>query len=87
MDTDRSISFTSLLQANYRQFNHSVHLSRALLSERQSGKRMRSKNSLQEQGIPLRLAAPSKAVDRIFSVTGFKDYFDIFPSRDAAIST
>jgi anti-sigma B factor antagonist len=48
---------------------------------------MRSKNSLQEQGIPLRLAAPSKAVDRIFSVTGFKDYFDIFPSRDAAIST
>ena len=48
---------------------------------------MRSKNSLQEQGIPLRLAAPSKAVDRIFSVTGFRDYFDIFPSRDAAIST
>jgi anti-sigma B factor antagonist len=48
---------------------------------------MRSKNSLKEQGIPLRLAAPSKAVDRIFSVTGFRDYFDIFPSRDAAIST
>ena len=48
---------------------------------------MRSKNSLQEQGIPLRLAAPSKAVDRTFSVTGFRDYFDIFPSRDAAIST
>jgi anti-sigma B factor antagonist len=48
---------------------------------------MRSKNALQEQGISLRLAAPSKAVDRIFSVTGFRDYFDIFPSRDAAIST
>jgi anti-sigma B factor antagonist len=40
---------------------------------------------LQEQGTSLRLAAPSQAVDRIFSVTGFRDYFDIFPSLEAAI--
>jgi anti-sigma B factor antagonist len=44
------------------------------------------KDSLQEQGILLRLAAPSDAVERIFSITGFRDYFDIFPSREAAIS-
>jgi anti-sigma B factor antagonist len=47
---------------------------------------VRSKDSLGERGIPLRLAAPSKAVERIFSVTGFRDYFDVFPSREAAIS-
>jgi anti-sigma B factor antagonist len=35
--------------------------------------------------VSLRLAAPSKAVERIFSVTGFQDYFEIFPSREAAI--
>jgi anti-sigma B factor antagonist len=46
---------------------------------------VRSNDSLQEQGTSLRLAAPSKAVKRIFSVTGFEDYFDIFPSREAAI--
>jgi anti-sigma B factor antagonist len=46
---------------------------------------VRSKDSLQEQETLLRLAAPSKAVERIFSVTGFRDYFDIFPSREAAI--
>jgi anti-sigma B factor antagonist len=46
---------------------------------------VRSKDSLQEQGISLRLAAPSEAVERIFSVTGLRDYFDIFPSREAAI--
>ena len=45
----------------------------------------RSKDSLQEQGTSLRLAAPSSAVERIFSVTGFEDYFDIFPSREASI--
>ena len=44
-----------------------------------------SKDSLQEQGTSLRLAAPSQAVERIFSVTGLRDYFDIFPSREAAI--
>ena len=44
-----------------------------------------SKDSLQAQGTSLRLAAPSQAVERIFSVTGFRDYFDIFPSREAAI--
>ncbi len=46
---------------------------------------VRSKDSLQEQGTSLRLAAPSRAVERIFSVTGFQDYFEIFPSREAAI--
>ena len=46
---------------------------------------MRAKDILQAQGISLRLASPSSAVERIFSVTGFKDYFDIFPSREAAI--
>ena len=46
---------------------------------------MRSQDTLSQQGISLRLAAPSKAVERIFSVTGFQDYFDIFPSREAAI--
>jgi anti-sigma B factor antagonist len=46
---------------------------------------VRSKESLQQQGVSLRLAAPSKAVERIFSVTGFQDYFEIFPSRQAAI--
>ena len=46
---------------------------------------MRSKDALEQQGISLRLAAPSKAVERIFSVTGFQDYFDIFSSREAAI--
>ena len=46
---------------------------------------MRSKETLGQQGISLRLAAPSRAVERIFSITGFQDYFDIFPSREAAI--
>ena len=46
---------------------------------------MRSKDVLGQRGISLRLAAPSKAVERIFSVTGFQDYFEIFPSREAAI--
>jgi anti-sigma B factor antagonist len=46
---------------------------------------MRSKDTLGQRGISLRLAAPSKAVERIFSVTGFQDYFDVFPSREAAI--
>ena len=46
---------------------------------------MRSKDALDQRGVSLRLAAPSKAVERIFSVTGFQDYFEIFPSREAAI--
>lgn len=46
---------------------------------------IRSKDTLGQQEISLRLAAPSRAVERIFSVTGFQDYFDIFPSREAAI--
>jgi len=46
---------------------------------------MRSKDTLDQRDVSLRLAAPSRAVERIFSVTGFQDYFDIFPSREAAI--
>jgi anti-sigma B factor antagonist len=47
---------------------------------------VRCKDALMERGVSMRLAAPSKAVDRIFSVTGFGDYFEVFPSREAAIS-
>jgi anti-sigma B factor antagonist len=47
---------------------------------------VRAKDALQEQGISLRLAAPSKPVERIFSITGFRDYFDIFPSLEAALA-
>jgi anti-sigma B factor antagonist len=46
---------------------------------------MRSKDVLDQRGVSLRIAAPSRAVERIFSVTGFSDYFEIFPSREAAI--
>lgn len=45
----------------------------------------RSKDALEEQGLSLRFAAPSKAVERIFSVTGFGDYFEVFPSREEAV--
>ena len=48
---------------------------------------MRAKDHLGERNISLRLAAPSQAVERIFAVTGFQDYFDIYPSREAAIPT
>ena len=47
---------------------------------------MRSKDALERKGISLRLAAPSQAVERIFSVTGLQDYFEIFPSREAALT-
>lgn len=46
---------------------------------------VRSKDALGQRDVALRLAAPSDAVARIFSVTGFQDFFDVFPSRDAAI--
>lgn len=46
---------------------------------------IRLKNALDERDTTLRLASPSGAVERIFSVTGFGDYFDIFSSREAAI--
>jgi anti-sigma B factor antagonist len=46
---------------------------------------MRAKESLEKKGISLRLTTPSKAVERILAVTGFGDYFDIYPSREAAI--
>ena len=47
---------------------------------------MRAKESLELKGASLRLTAPSRAVERIFAVTGFADYFDIYPSRETAIS-
>ncbi|CAN5809472.1 STAS domain-containing protein [soil metagenome] len=47
---------------------------------------MRAKDSLEEQGVTLRLAAPSDAVDRIFGVTGCGEYFEIYPSPTDAIS-
>jgi anti-sigma B factor antagonist len=46
---------------------------------------MRAKESLERKGTSLRLTALSRAVKRIFAVTGFEDYFDIYPSREAAI--
>ncbi|MGB3635380.1 MAG: STAS domain-containing protein [Rubrobacteraceae bacterium] len=48
---------------------------------------MRAKDFLKEQDISLRLAGPSDAVDRIFNVTGCGEYFDIYPSRMAAVSS
>ncbi len=47
---------------------------------------MRARESLEKMDASLRLTAPSKAVERIFAVTGFGDYFDIYPSREAALS-
>ena len=47
---------------------------------------MRARESLEKKGISFRLTTPSKAVERIFAVTGFGDYFEIYPSREAAIS-
>jgi anti-sigma B factor antagonist len=46
---------------------------------------MRAKEFLEKKGVSLRLTTPSGAVERIFAVTGFEDYFDIYPSREAAI--
>ncbi len=46
---------------------------------------MRAKDELQERRVSLRLAAPSEAVERLFDVTGFGEYFEVFPSREAAI--
>jgi anti-sigma B factor antagonist len=46
---------------------------------------VRSKDALEQKDVSLRLAAPSDAVARIFSITGFQDFFDVFQSREAAI--
>jgi anti-sigma B factor antagonist len=46
----------------------------------------RAKRSLDEQSISFRIAEPSSPVERIFSVTGFRDYFDIFESREEAVA-
>ncbi|BBL80103.1 hypothetical protein RxyAA322_19570 [Rubrobacter xylanophilus] len=45
----------------------------------------RTKDELAERGVALRLATPSEAVDRIFGITGFRDYFEIFASREEAL--
>lgn len=46
---------------------------------------MRVQDLLRERGVSFRLTAPSEAVERIFGVTGFGEYFEVFPSREAAI--
>lgn len=46
---------------------------------------MRAKDALAERNVAFRLVTPSKAVERILGVTGFRDYFEIFPSREDAI--
>ena len=43
---------------------------------------MRAKETLEKDGTSLRLTAPSGGVRRIFDVTGFGDYFQIYPSRE-----
>lgn len=48
---------------------------------------MRAKDSLEKRGVSLRLTTPSRAVDRIFDVTGFRDYFEVFPSREDAVKS
>ena len=45
---------------------------------------MRAKDDLAERSISLRLANPSEPVERLFGVTGFGEYFEVFPSREAA---
>lgn len=46
---------------------------------------MRAKDAADKSGVSLRLAALSGAVERIFAVTGFGDYFEVYPSREAAV--
>lgn len=47
---------------------------------------MRLRDSLGERDTALRLISPSPAVRRIFDVTGFGDYFEIYDSREDAAS-
>lgn len=47
----------------------------------------RCKDSLGGRGVSLRFVSPSRAVERIFSVTGFREYFEVFPTREAALPT
>lgn len=47
---------------------------------------MRVKDELEERGISLRLATLSEPVERLFEITGFGEYFEVFPSRQAAIA-
>ena len=46
---------------------------------------MRAKETLEKDGTSIRLTTPSGAVQRIFDVTGFGDYFEIYASRKDAI--
>lgn len=45
---------------------------------------MRAKDALEKRGLCFRLVAPSPAVERIFAVTGFRDYFEVFASIEDA---
>jgi anti-sigma B factor antagonist len=46
---------------------------------------MRARDLLTEQGASLRLVSPSQAVERLFTVTGFYDYFQVFATREDAL--
>lgn len=46
---------------------------------------MRARDFLNDGGTALRLVAPSQAVERLFSVTGFLDYFQVFATREEAL--
>lgn len=48
---------------------------------------IRLKDVLEKRNTTLRLASLSGAVERIFSITGFGDYFEVFDSREAAIAS
>lgn len=46
---------------------------------------MRARDLLTERGTSLRLVSPSPAVERLFTVTGFHDYFQVFGTREEAM--
>jgi anti-sigma B factor antagonist len=45
---------------------------------------MQAREELGERGISLRLVSPSSSVKRLFEITGLGDYFEVYPSREAA---
>jgi anti-sigma B factor antagonist len=47
---------------------------------------MRAKDALTQKGVAMRIGSPSGSVERIFEVTGLRDYFEVYPSREAAIT-
>jgi anti-sigma B factor antagonist len=46
---------------------------------------LRARDQLSERNTSLRLVAPSQAVERLFTVTGFHDYFEVFATREEAL--